>query len=104
MDPVIHKQNDRVVNFGQDISGVRYVSTTKHLASAMMLSVVASNGEKMPSMWFKGGYRLIGADYRKIMATKVLPCIRKIVKDGDYGTCSSRTVHQNTRGKWFKIE
>ena len=40
VDPVINKQNDRVVSFGQDISGVRYVSTTKHPASAMMLGVV----------------------------------------------------------------
>ena len=39
--------NDRVVSFGQDISDVRYVTTTKHPASVMMLGVVASNGEKM---------------------------------------------------------
>ena len=72
------------MSFGQDISGGRYVSTTKHPAFAMMLGVVASNGEKMPSVWFKGRYRLTGANYREIMATKVLPWIRKIVKDDDY--------------------
>ena len=72
------------MSFGQDISGGRYVSTTKHPAFAMMLGVVASYGEKMPSVWFKGRYRLTGANYREIMATKVLPWIRKIVKDDDY--------------------
>ena len=61
VDPVINKQNDRVLSFGQDISGVRYVCTTKHQTSAMMLGVVASNGKKMPSVWFKGGYRLTGS-------------------------------------------
>ena len=66
------------------MSDVRYVTTTKHPAYAMMLGVVASNGEKMPPVWFKGGYRLTGADYRDILATKVLPWIRKIVKGGDY--------------------
>ena len=84
MDPVINKLNNRVLSFGQDISGVRYASTIKHPASAMMLGVVASNKENMPSVWFKGGYRLTGADYREIMATEALPWIRKIYKDGNY--------------------
>ena len=84
MDPVINKQNHRVVSFGQDISGICYVSTIKHQASAMMLGIVASNEEKMPSVWFKEGYRLTSANYREIMATKVLPWIRKIAKDDDY--------------------
>lgn len=84
VDPVINKQNDRVVSFGQDVSKVRYVSATKHPASVMMLGVVASNGEKMPPVWFKTGYRLNAADYRDILATKVLPWVRKITKKGDY--------------------
>ena len=33
VDPVINKQNDRVISFGQDISDVRYVTTTKHPVS-----------------------------------------------------------------------
>lgn len=48
VDPVMNKQNDRVVSFGQDVSEYRYVSTTKHPATVMMLGVVASNGLKMP--------------------------------------------------------
>ena len=69
MNRVINKQRDRVVSFGQDISGVRCVSTTKHPASAMMLGILAFNEEKMPSVSFKGGYRLTGDNYREIMAT-----------------------------------
>ena len=42
--PVVNKQNDRIVSFGQDISELRNVSTTKHPTSVMMLGVVASNG------------------------------------------------------------
>ena len=55
VDPVFNKQNDRVVAFGNDISEHHRVSTTKHPASIMMLSVVASNGEKMPLFWFERG-------------------------------------------------
>ena len=76
------------------MSDVRYVTTTKHSASVIMLGVVASNGEKMPPVWFKGGYRLTGADYRDILATKVLPWIRKIVKGG---WCSSAHVQKGPR-------
>jgi hypothetical protein len=84
VDPVFNKQNDRVVSFGQDVSKVRYVSTTKHPASVMMLGVVASNGEKMPPVWFPTGYRLTAADYRDILSTKVLPWVRKITKKADF--------------------
>ena len=53
VDPVFNKQNDRVVKFGNDVSEQCRVPTTKHLASIMMLGVVASNGEKMPPVWFE---------------------------------------------------
>ena len=71
VDPVVNKQNKRVVSFGKDISEVRNVSTKEHPASVMMLDVVASNGEKMPPVWFDVGYRLTAADYKDILATKV---------------------------------
>ena len=44
VDPVVNKQNDRIVSFGQDISELRNMSTTKHPVSVMMLGVVASIG------------------------------------------------------------
>ena len=84
VDPVVNKQNDRVVTFGNDVSEVRRVSKTKHPASVMMLGVVASNGEKMPPVWFKTGYRLTAADYREVLATKVLPWVRDITNGADY--------------------
>eukprot|EP00095_Tigriopus_kingsejongensis_P001128 snap_masked-scaffold1099_size62903-processed-gene-0.6 protein:Tk01128 transcript:snap_masked-scaffold1099_size62903-processed-gene-0.6-mRNA-1 annotation:"kinesin-like protein kif3a isoform x2" len=42
VDPVINKQNDRVICFGKEDYNIRNVSTTKHPASVMMLGVVAS--------------------------------------------------------------
>ena len=81
VDPVVNKQNERVAGFGKDTPEVRNVSTTKHPASVMMLGVVASNGEKMPPVWFDVGYRLTAADDKDILATKVLPWVRKITKN-----------------------
>ena len=54
VDPVFNKQNDWLVKFGNAVS----LSTTKHPALMMMAGVVASNGEKMPPVWFERGCRL----------------------------------------------
>ena len=54
--PETNKQNDRVVNLSEDFSMIPKISITEHPASAMKLGVVASNGEKMPSVWFPIGY------------------------------------------------
>ena len=48
------------------------VSTTKHPASIMMLSVVASNRENMPPVWFEHSYRLTSPVYTYALETKVL--------------------------------
>ena len=73
VDPVINRQNDRVVCFDETPEKIRHLSTTKHPASVMMLGVVASTGHKMPPVWFDQGYRLNAADYLEILRTKVLP-------------------------------
>ena len=73
VDPVVNKQNERVVSFGKDISEVCNVSTAKHPASVMMLGVVTSNREKMPPVWLDVGYRLTAADYKDILVTKSSP-------------------------------
>lgn len=73
VDPVINKQNDRVVCFEDTPKEVYQVTRTKHPASVMMLGVVASTGEKMPPIWFETGYRLTAADYLEILKNKVLP-------------------------------
>ncbi len=72
VDPVINKQNDHVVCFEDTPLEFRQVSKTKHLASVMMLGVVASTGDKMPPVWFPTGYRLSAADYLDILKNKVL--------------------------------
>ena len=57
---------DRVVSFGQDISGVHFVSSTRHIhaASVMMLGVEASNEERIPTVLLMEDLRFEGADYR----------------------------------------
>ena len=82
--PVIKKQNDRVVEFDKSIFDVRCKSTTKFPASAMMLGVVASNGEKMQPVWCDVGYRLTAAAYKDILASRLLPWVKKVTKDTDY--------------------
>ena len=64
VNPVFNRQNDRVVGFRNDVSNRQRESTTKHPASVMMIGVVASNGEKMPPVWFGRGYRLTSAVYK----------------------------------------
>ena len=48
-------------------SELRNVSTTKHPASVMMHGVMASNGEKMPPVWFPRGCRLTTAAYKYVL-------------------------------------
>ena len=92
IDPVVNKQNDRVVSFGQDVPEMPNVSTTKHPTFVMMLGVVSSNKEKMPTLWFPMSYRLTARDYKNIFKSKVLPWIRRVVKKADYGF--QQDVHQ----------
>ena len=82
-DPVVSNENDRNVSFGQDLSELRNVSTTKHPASVMMLGVVTSNGEEMPPVWFPRGYRLTAVAYKDVLVTKILPWERKITRNAN---------------------
>ena len=70
VDLVVNKQNKYIVSFGKDISKVCNVSTTKHLASVMMLDVMASNRKKMPPVWFDVSYRLT-ADYILLLTIRI---------------------------------
>ena len=72
VDPVFHKPNNLVGTFGNDISKHCRVSTTKYSFSIIMLGVVASNGKKMPPVWFERCYRLISAVYEEVLEAKVL--------------------------------
>ena len=72
VDSVFNKQNDRAATFGNDVSEHRRVSTTMHPAFFMMPGVLASNGGKMPLVWFELGYRLTSAVYKEVLEVKVL--------------------------------
>ena len=50
----------------------------------MMLGVVASNGEKMPPVWFSRGYRLTAAAYKDALVTKILSWMRNITNNANY--------------------
>ncbi len=73
VDPTFNKQNDCIICFDKEDHDLRNVSKTKHLASIMMLGVMASTGEKMAPIWFPVWYRLTAADYLEVLSDKVLP-------------------------------
>ena len=73
VDPVINKQHNQVICLEKSEYSIWNVTTMKHPASVMMLGIVASNGEKMPPVWFPVGYRLTGDNYLEILETKVKP-------------------------------
>ena len=77
------------------VSEYRRVSTTKHLASIMMLGVVSLNGEKMLLIWFERSYRLMYVIYKEFLETKVLKWVQKITKKPDY--VFNRTECRDTR-------
>ncbi|KAF2351465.1 hypothetical protein FHG87_017780 [Trinorchestia longiramus] len=60
------------------------MSTTKHPASVMMFGVVASNGEKIPPLWFPRGHRLNASAHKDVLVTKILHCVRKITRNKNY--------------------
>ena len=82
VDPTRNRRNDRFISFG-DPEGQNIITTTKHPSSTMSLGFVASNGLKMPLIWFPKGYRLNSADYVEILETKLLPWIKQNFPDGN---------------------
>ena len=68
---MVNKQNDTHVCFRQDVFEDRKISTKKHPVSVIMLGVVASNGEKMPPVWFPTGDRLTAVGYRDVLDSKL---------------------------------
>ncbi len=75
-------QNDRYIRLdeeGDAEMNTKFISSTKHLASVMMLGVVASNGAVCPPVWFGTGYRLTAANYINMLATIIKPWADKVV-------------------------
>ncbi len=83
VDPVRNRQNDHYLTFGDVDESVRTLATTKHPASVMSLGFVASDGQKMPLIWFQTGYRLTGTGYVKILTDKLVPWVRRTYPDGN---------------------
>ncbi len=63
--------------FGNSNSDIGTVNNIKYAASVMILGVggrvVASIGEKMPSVWFPMSCRLTAADYLMVLKDKIVP-------------------------------
>jgi hypothetical protein len=85
VDRVINPQNDWFVAFTDtpEDNPRRYNTATKHPASLMMLSVVASTGDVLPPIWFPTGFRLSTVDYIDVMQRKVIPWIKRVAVRGD---------------------
>ncbi len=78
VDPVFNRRNDRYIRIGKSaVQSCRYVSTTKHPASVMMLGIIGSNGKVMPPIWFETGYRLNANTYAKVMEATVIPWMKE---------------------------
>ncbi len=63
VDPVRNCRNDHYVGFRDINVSARTLTMTKHPSSAMTLGSVASNGEKLPVIWFPTGYCLTGPGF-----------------------------------------
>lgn len=75
-------RNNRYLAYNVD--QVPPVSQTKHPASAMMLGIIASDGQKMPPFWFPKGLRVGTKEYLKVMQTVVKPWLDKTYPDSNY--------------------
>ena len=85
VDPSSNAQNDRWIRFGDDDgsgdangpSG-KYLPQSKHPAGAMLLTAVASTGERSPPIWFLEGFRL-GADaYIEALNKTLIPWMQRV--------------------------
>ena len=93
VEPYVNRQNDRWVRLGGpeaaanagDQAENRYVTTTKHPATAMLLGVVASTGEVGPPIWYPQGYRLCADAYIDALRTKILPWMRQVAANHGRG-------------------
>ena len=78
-DPVRNCCNDQYVEFGNNMEDhIRYISSMKHMATVMFLSLVCSNKELSPPILFDGGYWLNADRYINVMTSTIIPWMRKI--------------------------
>ncbi len=80
MDAVLNGRNDWYL--AESIADVKDTFRTKH--PVKVLGVVASDGKKMPSFFFKLGEK-VGADvYYKVLRYHVLPWLKTNYREGNY--------------------
>ena len=63
---------------------------TKHPAQVIVLGVVASNGKKMPKLFFKAGERRGAETYYKVLRYHVLPWMKANYPEVRRSVCGSR--------------
>jgi transposase len=82
VDQAYNRRNDRqIVNMGEAGDPV---SRTKHPASVMHLGIVSSNGKKAPPIFVPDGEKVNSEVYINILATKLVPWLRKTFPEGNY--------------------
>lgn len=82
VDQARNSRNDRYL--ASEVNEVPPVNRTKHPASAMMLGVVASDGEKMPPHWFPKGLKIGAKEYIEVMQMVVKPWLDVTYPNGGY--------------------
>ncbi|QQP55180.1 Transposable element tcb2 transposase, partial [Caligus rogercresseyi] len=82
VDQVLNSRNDRYLAYC--IEEVPSINTTKHPASAMMLGVVSSDGNRMPPFWFPKGLKIGAKEYLEVMQNVVKPWLDATYPEGNY--------------------
>ncbi len=74
VNKVRNSRNGRYL--ASSVNDILPIHLSKHPASIMVLSIVASNGKKMLLHFFETAFRLKADDYLKILETVVHPWVR----------------------------
>ncbi len=82
VDQSRNARNDRFLAYA--VEEVPPINQTKHPASAMMLGVVASDGNRMPPFWFPRGLRVGAKEYLEVLKTVVKPWLDQQYPEGNY--------------------
>lgn len=82
VDQARNSQNDRYL--AACCEDVPPVLTQKHPASAMMMGVIASDGQRMPPFWFAEGLKINKEVYVNAMETVVKPWLEATYPNGGY--------------------
>lgn len=82
VDQSRNSRNDRYLAY--NVTDVPPTNQTKHPASAMMLGVIASDGNAMPPHWFPKGLRMGATEYLDVMKTVVKPWLDATYPQGNF--------------------